>query len=94
MKNKVIILGARPYDFKDDAGKHVSGVSVWVLPIDETNEQVNGLIPVKYTLTSDEYRSLANTPLPAEADLVLSISVATKKVNFQNFENVKAFSFA
>ena len=33
MKNDVLILGARPYDFTDEkTNRQVSGVSVWVLP--------------------------------------------------------------
>lgn len=92
MNNKVIILGARPYDFKDDTGKQLSGVSVWVVPIDEKTESVNGLIPVKYNLTMDEYRSIINTSLPATANLVLSLSIATKKVKFSKFEDVESVS--
>ena len=34
MKNDVLILGARPYDFTDEkTQRQVSGVTVWVLPL-------------------------------------------------------------
>ena len=61
MKNDVLILGARPYDFTDEnTGKQIAGVTLWVLPLtneDSTNQV--GLLPVKYSLTPEQFSVIA-----------------------------------
>lgn len=90
MNSKVIILGARPYDFEDQqTKKQVSGVSVWVYPMEERADGVNGVLPVKYSLTKEQYASIAQVQLPVTATLCLGYSVSTKKVTFEKFENLK-----
>lgn len=96
MKNDVLILGARPYDFTDEkTQRQVSGVTVWVLPlVNEDPENVVGLLPVKYSLTSAQYALIARNPLPAKAEMFMTVNIATKKVAFDRFENVEEVDVA
>lgn len=96
MKNDVLILGARPYDFTDEkTQRQVSGVTVWVLPlVNEDPENVVGLLPVKYSLTSAQYALIARNSLPAKAEMFMTVNIATKKVAFDRFENVEAIDVA
>ena len=82
MKNDVLILGARPYDFTDEkTQRQVSGVTVWVLPlVNEDPENVVGLLPVKYSLTSAQYALIARNPLPAKAEMFMTVNIATKNL--------------
>ena len=88
MKNDVLILGCRPYDFIDDkTGKQVQGVSCWVLPLrNEDPANTVGLLPVKYSLTSGQYAAIANIPLPAMAEMNMELNIATKRIKFDHFE--------
>lgn len=95
MKNDVLILGARPYDFTDDSGRQITGVSVWVLPLrNEDPENTIGLLPVKYSLTQEQYRLIAAKPLPARAEMHMTVNLASKKVGFEKFDNVVAVDVA
>jgi hypothetical protein len=96
MKNDVLILGARPYDFTDEkTQRQVSGVSVWVLPlVNEEPDSVVGLLPVKYSLTQAQFALIAQKPLPARAEMFMTVNIATKKVAFDRFENVEAVDMA
>ena len=88
MKNDVLILGARPYDFTDEkTNRQVSGVSVWVLPL--VNDE-----PVKYSLTQAQFALIAQKTLPAKAEMFMTVNIATKKVAFDRFENVEAVDVA
>lgn len=92
MKNDVLILGCRPYDFIDDkTGKQVQGVSCWVLPLrNEDPANTVGLLPVKYSLTSGQYAAIANIPLPALAEMNMELNIATKRIKFDHFENIQS----
>lgn len=91
MKNDVLILGARPYDFMDDkSGKQITGVSCWVLPLkNEDPANIVGLIPVKYSLTSEQFVSIAGVSLPAVAEMHMELNIATKRIRFNHFENIQ-----
>ncbi len=91
MDTDVIILGARPYDFEDkQTKKQITGVSVHVLPLDAGDADVNGLIPVKYSLTNEQYKALSFTTLPARAVLTLSYNLSSKRVSFSKFSEIEA----
>ena len=96
MKHDVLILGARPYDFTDEkTNRQVSGVSVWVLPlVNDEPENVVGLLPVKYSLTSAQFALIAHKPLPAKAEMFMTVNIASKKVAFDHFENIEAVDVA
>lgn len=49
----VYFLGARPYDFKDDSGRQVSGVTVWFC--DNEQESAYGVIPFKTSLSYERF---------------------------------------
>lgn len=91
MKNDVLILGARPYDFTDEkTGNQVSGITLWVLPL--TNEDPSnqvGLLPVKYSLTQAQFASLAGLTYPALAEMHMQLNIATKRIKFDHFENIQ-----
>lgn len=91
MKNDVLILGARPYDFIDEkTGNQVAGVSLWVLPL--TNEgptnQV-GLLPVKYSLSPEQFAAYVGASFPAVAEMHMQLNIATKRIKFDHFENIQ-----
>lgn len=96
MKNDVLILGARPYDFTDEkTNRQVSGVSVWVLPlVNDEPENVVGLLPVKYSLTSAQFALIAHKSLPAKAEMFMTVNIASKKVAFDHFENIEEVDVA
>lgn len=95
MNTDVIILGARPYDFEDNqTKKQISGVSVWVLPKETDDLNVNGLLPVKYTLDKEQYKEIAQIPLPAQAELLLSYNITSKRVKFKAFQNIEPIELA
>jgi hypothetical protein len=95
MKNDVLILGARPYDFTNDNGRQITGVSVWVLPLrNEDPENTVGLLPVKYSLTQEQFRLIAAKPFPARAEMTMTVNLASKKVSFDKFENVTPVDMA
>ncbi|MGT2757719.1 hypothetical protein [Streptococcus ovuberis] len=87
MKNEVLVLGARPYDFIDErTGKQVTGVSCWVLPlINEDPANTVGLLPVKYSLTPEQYAQIAHVKLPAQGEMLMSLNIATKRIKFEKF---------
>ncbi|HFI0677705.1 TPA: hypothetical protein ACGO16_002037 [Streptococcus suis] len=91
MKNDVLILGARPYDFTDEnTGKQIAGVSLWVLPLtneDPTNQV--GLLPVKYSLTPEQFAVIAGASFPAVAEMHMQLNIATKRIKFDHFENIQ-----
>lgn len=91
MKNYVLILGARPYDFTDEkTGNQVAGVSLWVLPLtneDPTNQV--GLLPVKYSLTPEQFAAYAGASFPAMAEMHMQLNIATKRIKFDHFENIQ-----
>ncbi|EWM60205.1 hypothetical protein [Streptococcus thermophilus] len=91
MKNDVLILGARPYDFTDEnTGKQISGITLWVLPL--TNEDPSnqvGLLPVKYSLTSEQFSVIAGASFPAVAEMHMQLNIATKRIKFDHFENIQ-----
>lgn len=91
MKNDVLILGVRPYDFTDEkTGKQVTGVSCWVLPlVNEDPANSVGLLPVKYSLTSTQYSAIAGASLPAVAEMHMQLNIATKRIKFDHFENIQ-----
>lgn len=90
MTNEVLILGARPYDFVDEkTGKQISGVSCHVLPlINEDPANTAGLIPVKYSLTKEQYAAIAQTKLPARAEMHMIVNIASKRVAFDKFTDL------
>ncbi|ARD35824.1 hypothetical protein [Streptococcus pneumoniae] len=51
-------------------------------------------MPVKYSLTSAQYALIARNPLPAKAEMFMTVNIATKKVAFDRFENVEAVDVA
>ncbi|HEM4167199.1 TPA: hypothetical protein U1W82_002155 [Streptococcus suis] len=91
MKNDVLILRARPYDFTDEkTGNQVAGVSLWVLPLtneDPTNQV--GLLPVKYSLTQAQFAAYAGASFPAVAEMHMQLNIATKRIKFDHFENIQ-----
>ena len=91
MKNDVLILGARPYDFTDEnTGKQIAGVTLWVLPLtneDSTNQV--GLLPVKYRLTPEQFSVIAGASFPAVAEMHMQLNIATKRIKFDHFENIQ-----
>lgn len=92
MESEVIILGLKPYDFEDPKTKNrVQGATVWVLPF-EKDLEVNGFVPVKYSLTTEQYRPLLTASLPAKATLELSFNIATNRVKFNNFSGLEPLS--
>lgn len=91
MKNDVLILGARPYDFVDEkTGNQVCGITLWVLPLinEDPSNQV-GLLPVKYSLTQAQFASLAGLTYPALAEMHMQLNIATKRIKFDHFENIQ-----
>ncbi|MGU8037484.1 hypothetical protein ACS6YX_10270 [Streptococcus suis] len=91
MKNSVLILGARPYDFTDEkSGKQITGVTCWVLPLvndDPTNTV--GLLPVKYSLTPQQFAAIAGATLPAMAEMHMELNIATKRIKFDHFSDIQ-----
>ena len=91
MKNDVLILGARPYDFTDEnTGKQIAGVTLWVLPLtneDSTNQV--GLLPVKYSLTPEQFSVIAGASFPAVAEMQMQLNIAPKRIKFDHFENIQ-----
>ena len=57
-------------------------------------KNVVGLLPVKYSLTQAQFALLAQKPLPAKAEMFMTVNIATKKVAFDRFENVEAVDVA
>lgn len=91
MKKDVLILGARPYDFKDDkTGKQITGVSCHVLPLENPDPaNVIGLLPTKYSLTQAEFALYASYSLPARAEIELDVNLNTGKIRFAGFDNIQ-----
>lgn len=65
---RCVVLGARRYDFKDDAGGRVEGVTLHYLTqdgIEDANQKGN--IPLQVSAPSDVYHQLSQ--VPAEYDI-------------------------
>ena len=53
-----------------------------------------GLLPVKYTLDKEQYKEIAQIPLPAQAELLLSYNITSKRVKFKAFQNIEPIELA
>lgn len=95
MNTDVIVLGVRPYNFEDErTGKQISGASVYVLPLENDDVEVSGLIPAKYTLTMEQFKEIANVSFPARAKMSMTFNLSTKKLRFDRFSNFEPLTLS
>lgn len=60
---RALVLGLRRYDFKDDDGQRVNGVSLhYVMPEASEEEDEYGHMPMKENLTPEMARQLSEVP--------------------------------
>lgn len=52
----VYFLGARPYDFTDDNGQNVSGVTAWFCDDEHTNAV--GFVPFKASYSKEKFATI------------------------------------
>ncbi|WP_174851499.1 hypothetical protein, partial [Streptococcus suis] len=74
----------------EKTGNQVAGVSLWVLPLtneDPTNQI--GLLPVKYSLTQEQFAVIAGASFPAVAEMHMQLNIATKRIKFDHFEKIQ-----
>lgn len=90
MFEDVIVLSANAYDFKDkDTNRDIKGVTVWILPFNQSDENVNGIKPVKYSLPYDAVYDFESTFLPAYAKMSFSMDFARSKIVPKKFTELK-----
>lgn len=92
-EQKVLILSASPYDFKDDrTGKQVKGITLWVLPLNSSDTYTNGIKPVKYSLDLEKFESVFNKEvLPAFATMQFEFDFSRSKVIPSQFNEFVSF---
>ncbi|NQI65421.1 hypothetical protein HO595_10935 [Streptococcus suis] len=55
---------------------------------EDTANQI-GLLPVKYSLTPEQFSLIANSTFPAVAEMHMQLNIATKRIKFDHFENIQ-----
>lgn len=66
---RCLVLGARRYDFKDDDGGRVEGVTLHYLTLDGSDDSdVKGEIPFSCSAPSDLYHQLERLPAYYDVD--------------------------
>ena len=83
---KVLILSASNYDFKDDStGKQIKGVTVWLLPLNSQDSYTNGIKPVKYSLPYDLTSLFDDVALPAYAEMEFTFDFSRSRIMPKTF---------
>lgn len=81
LEEEVLILCAQKFDFENDNGEKVKGLSVYVIPFNQDkNEYFNGLKPVKYSLSSEKMNVFDGVSLPAYAKMLFKIDFSRNKI--------------
>lgn len=94
MKNlEVLVLSLTPYDFIDQSsGRHVKGLTVWLVPLKSNDQFTNGIKPVKYSLPEEMKTLFTGVSLPALSEMDFDFDFSRNKVNpsyFANFKEMK-----
>lgn len=89
----VLVLSITPYDFKDQSSnRQVTGLTVWLVPLNSTDEYTNGIKPVKYSLLAEKEELFSSVSLPAIAEMEFEFDFSRSRVNpsyFSNFRELK-----
>lgn len=87
---EVVVLSVTPYDFKDQSsGRQVTGLTVWLVPLNSSDEYTNGIKPVKYSLPAEKESLFNGVSLPAMAEMQFEFDFSRNKVNPSYFDNFK-----
>ncbi|OPX01409.1 hypothetical protein [Geobacillus sp. LEMMY01] len=87
--DKVIVLGARPYDFTDaETGERKIGATVHFIVLDEDHDGV-GYIPRRTSVSLDVYKSMEQLQYPFQADVILENYFTSRGVRTR----VKGFDY-
>lgn len=70
--DKVIVLGVKPYDFKDEeTGQRVIGAKVHFIVPDQEDQNAVGYIPKSTPISIEVYERMKQLQYPFEAEVVL-----------------------
>lgn len=90
MLEEVLILSCSSYDFNDqETGRNIKGNTVWLVPSYTSDENVNGIKPVKYTVSDEVAQDLNYVKLPANGTMKFAVDFTRNKVIPLKFENIK-----
>jgi len=81
MVEEVLILSCSSYDFTDsETGRNIKGNTIWLVPSFSSEENVNGIKPVKYTVKDDVAADLKFIKLPANGLMKFAVDFTRNKV--------------
>lgn len=95
--DKVIVLGAKPYDFKDDeTGQRVVGAKVHFLVPDQEDQNAIGYVPKATSVPMDVYERMKQLQYPFEAEVILKNVFTSRGVRarVQSFEYLSSLQFS
>jgi hypothetical protein len=95
--DKVIVLGAKPYDFTDEeTGQRKTGATVHFLVPDQDDPNSVGYIPKKTSVSMEVYESMKELQYPFEAEVVLENVFTSRGVRarVQSFEYLASLQFS
>lgn len=85
MKQPILALFAKPYNFKNKEGEQVIGTTFWYLPyegkldpITNSLENSKGIQPIKVSLPIEYYDQIPMLPAVYEADFYLKTTTGGK----------------
>ncbi|MBY6269937.1 hypothetical protein [Parageobacillus thermoglucosidasius] len=93
---KVIVIGAKRFDFVDDSGRRVAGTKVHFLVPDQAENDAVGYIPKSAVLPLDAYADMERLQYPFEADVVTESWFGAKQVQtrIRSFEYLSSLQFS
>lgn len=93
MNENVLILSANKFDFEEEGtNRQIKGVTVWLLPLNQQDDNINGIKPVKYSLKSDKMNIFDSFQLPAYATMNFTFDFAKSKILPNGFSDVVPFA--
>jgi len=91
IEEHVLLLSASKWDFVDDnTGDRRKGLTVYVCHLNQTNDNINGIKPAKYTLSSDNMHILDDKNLPALGVMVADFDFTRSKITPTSFKDLNS----
>lgn len=79
LSDEYIFLGARQYDFTDDANRRVQGVSVHLLPVRPSSAAgTYGAIPVKFSADISKFSTFAGLKPLSKATFDFDVEIGAR----------------
>lgn len=92
MEEEVLVLSAQKYEFENDDKEVIKGISVYIIPVNvEKRDFLNGLKPIKYSLSSEKMNMFDDVQLPAYANMKFKLDFSRNKIVPDVFQIVEEF---